>query len=62
MAKKQRRPNTAARKATRKTARQVVEVPVEDTIIDVIEEPVSGVVIATEARNNSDRDSHFVWP
>jgi hypothetical protein len=26
----------------------VVEVPVEDTIIDVIEEPVPGVVVVTE--------------
>ena len=38
----------AARKASRKPVRQVVEVPVEDTIIDVIEEPVPGVVVVTE--------------
>jgi hypothetical protein len=41
--KKKRPPKTAARKAPR----QVV-VPVEDTIIDVIEEPVPGVVVVTE--------------
>ena len=35
-AKKKRPPKTA----TRKTPKHVVEVPVEDTIIDVIEEPV----------------------
>jgi hypothetical protein len=43
-AKKKRRPKTAARKATRKVA----EVPFETTIIDVIEEPVPGVVVVTE--------------
>jgi hypothetical protein len=48
MAKKQRPPKTAASKAPRKTPRQMVEVPVEDTIIDVIEEPVPGVVVVTE--------------
>ena len=48
MVEKQRPPRTAARKAPRKTLRQVVEVPVEDTIIDVIEEPVPGVVVVTE--------------
>jgi hypothetical protein len=45
--KKKRPPKTAARKAPRKTPRQVV-VPVEDTIIDVIEEPVPGTVVVTE--------------
>ncbi|MGB9298814.1 MAG: hypothetical protein WCB52_21690, partial [Pseudolabrys sp.] len=35
-------------KAPSKTPRQAVEVPVEDTIIDVIEEPVPGVVVVTE--------------
>ena len=45
--KKKRPPKTAARKAPRKGPRQVV-VPVEDTIIDVIEEPVPGVVVVTE--------------
>ena len=45
--KKTRPPKTAARKAPRKAPRQVV-VPVEDTIIDVIEEPVPGVVVVTE--------------
>jgi hypothetical protein len=48
MAKKKRPSKIAARKAPRKTPRQVVEVPVEDTIIDVIEEPVPGVVVVTE--------------
>jgi len=48
MAKKQRPSKMAARKASRKPVRQVVEVPVEDTIIDVIEEPVPGVVVVTE--------------
>jgi hypothetical protein len=43
-AKKRRPPKTAARK----TPRQVAEVPVETTIIDVIEEPVPGVVVVTE--------------
>ncbi len=47
-AKKQRPSKVAARKALRKAPRQVVEVPVEDTIIDVIEEPVPGVVVVTE--------------
>ena len=45
--KKKRPPKTAARKAPRKAPRQVV-VPVEGTIIDVIEEPAPGVVVATE--------------
>jgi hypothetical protein len=43
-AKKKRPPKTAAKKAPR----QVAEVPVETTIIDVIEEPVPGVVVVTE--------------
>jgi hypothetical protein len=47
MAKKQRPSKIAARKAPI-APRQVVEVPVEDTIIDVIEEPVPGVVVVTE--------------
>ena len=34
--------------AARKAPRQVTEVPVETTIIDVIEEPVPGVVVVTE--------------
>ena len=45
--KKKRPPKTSARKAPKKTPRQVV-VPVEDTIIDVIEEPVPGMVVVTE--------------
>jgi hypothetical protein len=48
MAKKQRPSKVAARKAPTKPPRQVVEVPFEDTIIDVIEEPVPGVVVVTE--------------
>ena len=48
MSKRQRQSKIAARKAPSKTPRQVVEVPVEDTIIDVIEEPVPGVVVVTE--------------
>ncbi len=48
MAKKKRPSNIAVRKAPRKAPKQVVEVPVEDTIIDVIEEPVPGVVVVTE--------------
>ncbi len=51
--KKKRPPTTAARKAPRKAPRKpprkVVEVPaVEDTIIDVIDEPVPGVIRVTE--------------
>jgi hypothetical protein len=34
--------------AARKAPRQVAEVPVETTIIDIIEEPVPGVVVVTE--------------
>ena len=37
----------STKKSTRKAPRKVV-VPVEDTIIDVIEEPVPGVVVVTE--------------
>ena len=53
MAKKKRRPKTAeikaTRKAPRKAPRQVVEFPiVEDTIIDVIEQPVPGAIVVTE--------------
>jgi len=48
MAKKQRPSKIAARKAPRKLPIQVVEVPFEETIIDVIEEPVPGVVVVTE--------------
>jgi hypothetical protein len=45
---KQRPPKAAASEAPRKTPKQVVEGPVEDTIIDVTEEPVPGAVDATE--------------
>ena len=49
MAKKQRRSKIAAGKAPRKARpRPAVLVPTEDTIIDVIEEPVPGVVVLTE--------------
>ena len=48
MVKKKRLPNTAARAAPRKAPRPPVEVPVEDTIIHVIEEPVPGTVVLTE--------------
>jgi hypothetical protein len=41
-------PKIAAAKPPRKAPRQVVKVPVEATIIDVIEEPVPGVVVVTE--------------
>jgi hypothetical protein len=44
MSNKRRQSKIAARKAPR----QAVEVPVESTIIDVIEEPVPGVVVVTE--------------
>jgi hypothetical protein len=46
--KKQRPPKAVASEAPKKRPTQVVEVPVEDTIIDVIEEPVPGVVDVTE--------------
>jgi hypothetical protein len=45
--KKKRPATTAARKAPRKAPRKVV-VPVEDTIIDVIDEPAPGVIRVTE--------------
>ena len=48
MSNKQRQSKIAARKAPRQTPRQVVEAQVEDTIIDVIEEPAPGVVVVTE--------------
>ena len=41
VAKKKRHPETAER-------RQVLEMRVETTMIDVIEEPAPGVVVATE--------------
>lgn len=44
VAKKKRPPKTAARRAPT----QVLEVPFETTVIDVIEEPVPGVVVVTE--------------
>ena len=50
MSKRQRQSKIATKKAPSKTPRQAVEVPVEDTIIDVIEEPVPGVVDVTEVQ------------
>ena len=50
MTKKQRAPKVAATEASRKTLNQVVEAPVEDTIIDVIEQPAPGVVDVTEVQ------------
>ena len=44
---KKRPPKAMAKKALRKTPRQEVPV-VEDTIIDVIDEPIPGVVRVTE--------------
>ena len=60
LAKKKLPPKTA--KAPRKPPRQVVEIPVEDTIIDVIEEPVPGVVVVTEYESIRTGDTHFVQP
>jgi hypothetical protein len=48
MTKKQRSPKAAASEASSKIPNQMVEVPVEDTVIDVIEEPVPGGVDVTE--------------
>ena len=45
-AKKRPGPKSAARKAVRK--RPTAELPVEDTIIDVVDEPAPGVVRVTE--------------
>jgi hypothetical protein len=38
----------ALKKSVRKAQREVAQVPVETTIIDVIEEPVPGTVVVTE--------------
>jgi hypothetical protein len=46
-APKKRRPKTGAKMAPRKTPRQRVPV-IEDTIIDVIDEPAPGLVRVTE--------------
>ena len=48
MTKKQRPLKAAASEASRKTPSPVVKVPVEETSVDVIEEPAPGVVDATE--------------
>ena len=53
--KKKRPPKTAARKAPRKAPRRQVVVPVEDTIIDVIDEPAPGVIRRYGVRIDSDR-------
>ena len=45
---KKRLRKTSAKKAPRKVARQKAVPVIEDTIIDVIEEPVPGVVRVTE--------------
>jgi len=42
--------NLVPKTAARKEPRQVVEAPVETTIIDVIEEPIPGVVVFTESQ------------
>jgi hypothetical protein len=47
-AKQQRPSKIAASKAPRKSPGQVEKVAVDDTIIDVIEEPIPGVVVVTE--------------
>jgi len=48
MTKKQRPPKAAASEASSKIPNQMVEVPVQDTVIDVIEEPVPRGVDVTE--------------
>jgi hypothetical protein len=48
MTKKQRPPKVAATEASKKTLDQPGEAPVKDTIVDMIEEPVRGVVDVTE--------------
>ena len=47
-AKKMQPHKTAASKVPINVSRQLAEAPVETTIIDVIEEPVPGVVVVTE--------------
>jgi hypothetical protein len=46
--KKKRSPWVAARKALKKRPVQPATVPVEDTIVDVVDEPAPGVVRVTE--------------
>ena len=55
LATKKRRPSKAAArksprkgKAPRKTPRKVIDAPVEQTIVDVVEEPAPGVIVVTE--------------
>ena len=57
MTKRQRGPKAGAKKASRKTLKQVVVAPVEDTIIDVTEEPVPGVIDVTEDHTIATADS-----
>jgi hypothetical protein len=57
MTKRQRAPKVAATKVSRKPLNQVVEAPVEDTIIDVTEEPVPGVIDVTEDHTIATADS-----
>ena len=45
---KKRSPKITARKALRRPSGQTVAVPVEDTVIDVVDEPASGAVRGTE--------------
>ena len=47
-AKKRPGPKSAARKAMRKPPTATVKLPVEDTIIDVVDEPAPGVIRVTE--------------
>jgi hypothetical protein len=45
---KKRPPERTVKKAARKAPMQTIEVPVEDTIIDVVDEPAPGVMRVTE--------------
>ena len=57
MTKRPRAPKVAATKVSRKPLNQVVEAPVEDTIIDVTEEPVPGAIDVTEDHTIATADS-----
>ncbi len=57
MTKKQRPPKAAVAEPSREARNQVVEVPVEDAIIDVIQEPVLSVVDVTEAKTMETENS-----
>jgi hypothetical protein len=56
MTKRQRAPKVAATKVSRKPLNRVVEAPVEDTIIDVAEEPAR-VIDVTEDHTIATADS-----